>query len=78
MCLDPPANIDAFAAVEALSEKGNLREAAANLYAALRRLDGFDLDFILALPVPETGLGLAITDRLRKASRPMASVLAQS
>jgi hypothetical protein len=41
-------------------------------------LDGFDLDFILALPVPETGLGLAIMDRLRKASRPMASALAQS
>ena len=78
MCLDPPANIDAFAAVEVLSKRRNLREAAANLYAALHRLDECDLDFILALPTPETGLGLAIMDRLRKASRPMASAIAQS
>jgi L-threonylcarbamoyladenylate synthase len=57
-----------FAACEALSKRGDLREAAANLFAALRSLDGLELDLILAEPVPETGLGLAIMDRLRKAA----------
>jgi L-threonylcarbamoyladenylate synthase len=69
--------MDAFAAVEVISEGHDLREAAANLFAALRRPDGHDLDFILALPVPETGPGLAIMDQLRKASRPVTAVPAQ-
>jgi L-threonylcarbamoyladenylate synthase len=54
--------------VEVLSEKGDLREAAANLFAAIRRLDALNLDQILAETVPEEGLGLAIMDRLRRAS----------
>jgi len=54
--------------VEILSDAGDLREAAANLFACLHRLDGRGLDLILAEPVPETGLGLAIMDRLRKAA----------
>jgi len=54
--------------VEVLSEKGNLREAAANLFAAIRRLDSLNLDLIVAEPVPEAGLGRAIMDRLRRAS----------
>ncbi len=57
-----------FDRVEVLSEKGDLREAAANLFAALRRLDGLNLDLILAESVPEVGLGRAIMDRLRRAS----------
>jgi L-threonylcarbamoyladenylate synthase len=57
-----------FAACEALSARGDLREAATNLFGALRRLDALGLDLILAEPVPETGLGLAIMDRLRKAA----------
>ena len=57
-----------FQAVEALSEKKNLREAAAKLFQAMRKLDKMGLDLILAMPVPEKGLGLAIMDRLRKAS----------
>jgi L-threonylcarbamoyladenylate synthase len=57
-----------FAAVEVLSRAQNLREAAANLFAALRRLDEAGLDFIIAEEVPEEGLGIAIMDRLRKAS----------
>jgi L-threonylcarbamoyladenylate synthase len=55
--------------VESLSANGDLREAAANLFSALRRLDALDLDLILAEPVPEEGLGRAIMDRLRRASR---------
>jgi L-threonylcarbamoyladenylate synthase len=57
-----------FQHVEVLSEQGDLRQAAANLFAALRRLDASHLDLIVAEPLPETGLGLAIMDRLRRAS----------
>ena len=59
---------DGFACVEYLSKTQDLREAAANLYGAMRRLDGAGLDGIIAEPVPETGLGAAIMERLRKAS----------
>ncbi|HXX34158.1 MAG TPA: L-threonylcarbamoyladenylate synthase [Thermodesulfobacteriota bacterium] len=54
--------------VEILSMKGDLREAAANLFAAIRRLDAFHLDLIVAEPIPEVGLGRAIMDRLRRAA----------
>lgn len=54
--------------VEILSPGGDLREAAANLFAALHRLDQAGLDVIYAEPVPEIGLGRAIMNRLRKAS----------
>jgi L-threonylcarbamoyladenylate synthase len=40
--------------------------AAANLFAALRRLDARGLDLLLAEPCPEEGLGSAIMDRLRR------------
>jgi L-threonylcarbamoyladenylate synthase len=59
-----------FAAVEVLSPTGDLREAAATLFAKMRRLDEAGLDLILAEMVPETGLGVAIMDRLRKACAP--------
>ena len=59
---------DGFARVEHLSKTQDLREAAANLYGAMRRLDEAGLDGIIAEPVPETGLGAAIMERLRKAS----------
>ena len=54
--------------VEILSPAGDVREAAATLFAKLRRLDEAGLDFIFAEPVPEHGLGIAIMDRLRKAA----------
>lgn len=57
-----------FNHMEVLSKKGDLREAAANLFAAIRRLDALSLDLILAEPVPEIELGRAIMDRLRRAS----------
>ncbi len=64
----PVADSAGFAAVEVLSRNGDLREVAANLYAGMRRLDAMGLTRILALPVPEDGLGAAIMERLRKAA----------
>jgi L-threonylcarbamoyladenylate synthase len=51
-----------------LSLAGDLREAAANLFAHLRALDRPDVAGIAVMPVPHTGLGLAINDRLRRAA----------
>ena len=70
LCLARPPEAGPFAAVEVLSEAGDLTQAAANLFAALRRLDALGLDLIVAMPVPEKGLGATIMDRLRKASSP--------
>lgn len=57
-----------FQKVEILSPAGDLREAAANLFTCLHRLDEAGLDMIYAEGVPEKGLGRAIMDRLRKAA----------
>jgi L-threonylcarbamoyladenylate synthase len=60
---------DRYAAIETLSAAEDLAEAAANLFAAMRRLDARGLDLIIARLVPEVGLGRAINDRLRRASQ---------
>jgi L-threonylcarbamoyladenylate synthase len=52
-----------------LSSGGNLQEAAANLFKALRRLDELQPDVILADRFPDEGLGRAINDRLQKAQQ---------
>ncbi len=57
-----------FGRVEVLSPAGDLVEAAARFFAALHALDGAGLAAIVAEPVPEEGLGVAIMDRLRRAS----------
>jgi len=59
---------EAFAAVRTLSDRGDLREAAANLFRYLRELDALGLDLIVAERVPSRGLGAAIMDRLERAS----------
>ena len=51
-----------------LSSAGSLEEAARNLFAALRNMDKFPTEVILAELVPDTGLGRAINDRLRRAA----------
>ncbi|MEM9437261.1 MAG: L-threonylcarbamoyladenylate synthase [Pseudomonadota bacterium] len=61
-----------FGSVEgdlSLSVSGSLREAAAGLFAALRDLDQTGKPIAVA-PIPETGLGIAINDRLRRAAAP--------
>jgi L-threonylcarbamoyladenylate synthase len=63
--VQPPAG---YAAVENLSPAGDLREAAAHLFAALHRLDSQGLARIDAYLVPESGLGRAINERLAKAA----------
>lgn len=68
LTLQRPQNLDHYVAVEVLSQSGDLHEAAANLFAAMRRLDALGLDLILAQPFPNRGLGLAINDRLLRAS----------
>ena len=51
-----------------LSPSGEITEAAQNLFSALRTLDKMAIEIILAEFVPDTGLGKAINDRLRRAS----------
>ncbi len=64
-----PSGADLAAATINLSESGNLSEAAARLFAALRELDG-KAGVIAVVPIPETGLGEAINDRLHRAAAP--------
>ena len=49
---------------------GNLREAAANLFSYLQRLDSSGARTIAVEPIPDTGLGEAINDRLSRAAAP--------
>jgi L-threonylcarbamoyladenylate synthase len=53
-----------------LSESGDMIEAAANLYRHLHTLDATGAAMIAVAPVPETGLGVAINDRLKRAAAP--------
>lgn len=64
---DPPGG---FAETRWLSRTGDLAEAAANLFAALRALDRQEFSGIAVMPIPESGLGAAINDRLRRAAAP--------
>lgn len=57
-----------FKRVVKLTENKNLREAAVNLFSAIHTLEESDVDVIVAEPVPEEGIGIAIMDRLRKAT----------
>jgi L-threonylcarbamoyladenylate synthase len=69
LTLQPQPESGQFAAVETLSETGDLVEAAARFFAAIRRLDALQLDRIVALSFPEYGLGRALNDRLRRAAQ---------
>jgi L-threonylcarbamoyladenylate synthase len=53
-----------------LSSRGDIQEAAANLFAMLRKLDSTGAKAIAVMPIPETGLGEAINDRLSRAAAP--------
>ncbi len=51
-----------------LSESGDLEEAAAKLFGALRALDQAGAATIAVMPIPDRDLGEAINDRLRRAA----------
>ena len=53
-----------------LSPSGNMIEAAANLFAAMRMLDAKGVRTIAVMPIPQDGLGEAINDRLKRAAAP--------
>ncbi|RKF16033.1 threonylcarbamoyl-AMP synthase [Roseovarius spongiae] len=70
---EPGETLLGFGRMEAdrnLSPTGDLTEAAANLFAMLHRLDAEGARGIAVAPIPETGLGRAINDRLRRAAAP--------
>ena len=56
-----------------LSPAGDLREAAANLFSYMQALDRSGAETIAVEPIPDTGLGEAINDRLRRAAAPRDS-----
>lgn len=57
-----------FAEVRILTEDGDLHTYAAGLFEAMHDLQASGVSVILAAPVPEEGIGVAIMDRLRKAA----------
>jgi L-threonylcarbamoyladenylate synthase len=60
---------DVAGAQRNLSPRGDLKEAAANLFAMLRELDK-SASHIAVSPIPATGIGEAINDRLQRAAAP--------
>jgi L-threonylcarbamoyladenylate synthase len=62
------SGVDAATSVMNLSARGDLDEAAANLFGYLRSLDTKGAHTIAVMPVPHHGLGEAINDRLRRAA----------
>ncbi|MGL4437812.1 MAG: Sua5 family C-terminal domain-containing protein, partial [Bosea sp. (in: a-proteobacteria)] len=64
-----PDLVHATAALN-LSRRGDLLEAAANLFGHLRQLDASGATRIAVAVIPEHGLGEAIRDRLRRAAAP--------
>ena len=55
-----------------LSPRGDLREAAANLFAMLRQADQGPGQVIAVASIPNEGVGRAINDRLQRAAAPRA------
>jgi L-threonylcarbamoyladenylate synthase len=66
----PPEGAGWAAMALNLSSRGNLIEAAANLFSHLRTLDASGARAIAVMPVPHEGLGEAINDRLERAAAP--------
>ena len=62
------ADTGGYAASRVLSRSGDLREAAASLFESLHALDALQLERIDVEAVPESGIGVAIMDRLRRAA----------
>lgn len=69
LAFGPEAPKTATAGLLNLSPEGDLHEAARNLFSMLHALDE-TADRIAVAPIPDTGLGEAINDRLRRAAAP--------
>jgi len=67
-----PAGAERAVKILNLSPRGDLIEAAANLFSHLRALDAAGARAIAVMPLPDAGLGEAINDRLRRAAAPCA------
>lgn len=63
-----PTPLEGAAVTANLSGTGDVVEAAANLFSMLHHLDRQDVAGIAAMPIPSTGLGEAICDRLQRAA----------
>jgi L-threonylcarbamoyladenylate synthase len=66
----PPPGAEQALSVLNLSQRGDLIEAAANLFSHLRALDASGGPMIAVMPIPREGLGEAINDRLARAAAP--------
>jgi len=64
-----PSTVPISRYTKVLSKTGDLKEAAANFFSDLIELDREDVEIIYAERVPETGIGRAIMERLKKASK---------
>jgi L-threonylcarbamoyladenylate synthase len=64
------AELQGAAVTRNLSRAGDLKEAAANLFACLRELDRANATAIAVMPIPHEGLGEAMNDRLQRAAAP--------
>lgn len=73
----PPGSAAAAAVID-LSPAGDLTEAAARLYGALRALDASGVSSIAVAPLPRAGLGEAIADRLARAAAPRPPALSET
>jgi L-threonylcarbamoyladenylate synthase len=69
-----PPGSDHALDVRNLSPSADMIEAAANLFSYLRALDALGAPAIAVMPIPHTGLGEAINDRLRRAAAPRPDV----
>jgi L-threonylcarbamoyladenylate synthase len=69
-----PLGSDRVLGVLNLSPSADMIEAAANLFSYLRALDALGATAIAVMPIPQTGLGEAINDRLQRAAAPRPDV----
>ncbi len=68
LCWGPTRHLDDFAVVRSLSESRDLRIAAQRLFDLIREMDRLDVEEIVIDSVPESGLGKAIMNRIRRAA----------
>jgi L-threonylcarbamoyladenylate synthase len=68
LCTDETAGFYSVGVVRSLGNRNDLANIAHNLFRLLREIDSEGVDVIVAEGVPAVGLGLAVMNRLRKAS----------